>query len=151
MEKDIPLPELFKDRIIIIYAVVIGISFDLSKDVLLPVYLIPQNVVNALILFLGYFIVLSSWSGYFSSMKKYPHKGNFGFGRFIFDLLILFVFYYIVIIRSKHNDMYLIPDILSMSFQCYFSYLVCGIISDWSSVEMTLSFIMTETFLKFSC
>jgi hypothetical protein len=106
------LPELFKDGIVIIYAVVIGISFDLSKDILVPIYFTSQHLIRSSILFLGYFIVLSSWREYFSSMRSYPHKGNFGFGRYILDLLILFVFYYIITIAIK-QDSYLIPDVFT--------------------------------------
>jgi hypothetical protein len=63
--------------------------------------------VNALGIFLAYFIVISGWLGYHKSIKKHSHKGILGVVRYEIDLVILFLVYYLVSIDNpKANDQY---------------------------------------------
>ena len=93
------LSEFFQYAVHLVYAIVIGLSFDMAKEVVIPiedVTKVPQ-LINLATLILGYFIVVTSWIGYFKSMQHKPHKENvLGIIRFGTDLFIVFLFYYFV-------------------------------------------------------
>jgi hypothetical protein len=111
LEKSLNFVEFFKQGITIIYAIVIALSIDASKGIFIPFYSIPANLLNATVLFYGYFIVITNWSEYFFFTQKFQQQGKFGIGRFVLDLGILFLFYYIIIAASNGNGEYLIPDV----------------------------------------
>lgn len=111
MEKSLEHPEFFKLGITIIYAIVIGLSIDASKTVFIPFYSIPANLINATILFYGYFIIITGWIEYYFHMQKSQDIKKSGLGGFVIELGILFLFYYIIIAGSNENAGYLIPDV----------------------------------------
>ena len=111
MEKSLDSPEFFKLGITIIYAIVIALSIDASKTVFIPFYSIPTNLINATILFYGYFIIITGWIEYYFNMQKYQEVKKSGLGGFVIELGILFLFYYIIIAASSENSGYLIPDV----------------------------------------
>lgn len=111
MEKSLDNPEFFKLGITIIYAIVIALSIDASKTVFIPFYSIPANLINATILFYGYFIIITGWIEYYFHMQKSQDIKKSGFGGFVIELGILFLFYYIIIAGSNENAGYLIPDV----------------------------------------
>ena len=104
-------PEFFKLGITIIYAIVIALSIDASKTVFIPFYSIPANLINATILFYGYFIIITGWIEYYFHMQKSQDIKKSGLGGFVIELGILFLFYYIIIAGSTENAGYLIPDV----------------------------------------
>ncbi len=60
------------------------------------------------VLVLGYFIIVTSWIGYFKSVRSSPHKENrYGLLRFGVDLLIVYEFFYMVSLSNpeKHVDL----------------------------------------------
>jgi hypothetical protein len=73
------LPDFFQHALHALYAVVIGISFEISSNTTIPIEKISTHFVNAWILILGYFIVIASWIGYYISIKNSPHKGKLGY------------------------------------------------------------------------
>jgi len=111
LEKNQNIAEFLKQGITITYAVVIALSIQVSKDIFIPFYSIPANILNATVLFYGYFIIITSWTEYFFSMQKFQLQENFGIGRLVLDFGILFLFYYIIIAASQGNGKYLIPDV----------------------------------------
>jgi hypothetical protein len=111
LEKSLDSPEFFKLGITIIYAIVIALSIDASKTVFIPFYSIPTNLINATILFYGYFIIITGWIEYYFNMQKYQEVKKSGLGGFVIELGILFLFYYIIIAASSENLGYLIPDV----------------------------------------
>ncbi|MDW0157724.1 MAG: hypothetical protein QOK62_05590, partial [Nitrososphaeraceae archaeon] len=96
MEKSLDNPEFFKLGITIIYAIVIALSIDASKTVFIPFYSIPANLINATILFYGYFIIITGWIEYYFHMQKSQDIKKSGLGGFVIELGILFLFYYII-------------------------------------------------------
>lgn len=111
MEKTLKCPEFLRLGITIIYAIVIALSIDASKSVFIPLYSIPANLLNATVLFYGYFIILTAWIEYYFLGRKFQDEGKSGLGRFVLDLGVLFLFYYIIIAGSNENQEYLIPDV----------------------------------------
>ena len=111
MEKSLDNPEFFKLGITIIYAIVIALSIDASQTVFIPFYFIPANLINATILFYGYFIIITGWIEYYFNMQKSQDIKKSGLGGFVIELGILFLFYYIIIAGSSENSGYLIPDV----------------------------------------
>ncbi|MDW0127572.1 MAG: hypothetical protein QOK87_04275 [Nitrososphaeraceae archaeon] len=111
MEKSLDNPEFFKLGITIIYAIVIALSIDASKTVFIPFYSIPANLINATILFYGYFIIITGWIEYYFHMQKSQDIKKSGLGGFVIELGILFLFYYIIVAGSNENAGYLIPDV----------------------------------------
>jgi hypothetical protein len=111
LEKSLDNPEFLKLGITIIYAIVIALSIDASKTVFIPFYSIPANLINATILFYGYFIIITGWIEYYFHMQKSQDIKKSGLGGFVIELGILFLFYYIIIAGSNENAGYLIPDV----------------------------------------
>jgi hypothetical protein len=111
LEKSLDNPEFLKLGITIIYAIVIALSIDASKTVFIPFYSIPANLINATILFYGYFIIITGWIEYYFHMQKSQDLKKSGLGGFVIELGILFLFYYIIIAGSNENADYLIPDV----------------------------------------
>jgi hypothetical protein len=111
LEKSLDNPEFFKLGITIIYAIVIALSIDASKTVFIPFYSIPANLINATILFYGYFIIITGWIEYYFHMQKSQDIKKSGLGGFVIELGILFLFYYIIVAGSNENAGYLIPDV----------------------------------------
>lgn len=101
------LPEFYQHAVNVLFAVVIGLSFDIAGTVVIPVEEIPHDPVGTGILILGYIIVLTSWIGYSLSIKASPHRGRFlGLIRFGLDVLIIFLFYYIVSLANPDDILY---------------------------------------------
>jgi hypothetical protein len=111
LEKSLDNPEFFKLGITIIYAIVIALSIDASKTVFIPFYSIPANLINATILFYGYFIIITGWIEYYFHTQKSQDIKKSGLGGFVIELGILFLFYYIIIAGSNEGTDYLIPDV----------------------------------------
>lgn len=111
MEKTLNCPEFLRLGITIIYAIVIALSIDASKSVFIPLYSIPANLLNATVLFYGYFNILTAWIEYYFLRRKFQDEGKSALWRFVLDLGILFLFYYIIIAASNENQEYLIPDV----------------------------------------
>lgn len=111
MGKSLDNPEFFKLGITIIYAIVIALSIDASKTIFIPFYSIPANLINATILFYGYFIIITGWIENYFHMQKSQNIKKYGLGGFVIELGILFLFYYIIIAGSSENSGYLIPDV----------------------------------------
>jgi hypothetical protein len=108
--------ELGLKPIEVILGVIIGLSFTNASQVFIPISNIVDcntsftechQLVNALGIFLAYFIVISGWLGYHESIKKHPHRGYWGVVRYGLDLVILFLVYYLVSIANpKAEDQY---------------------------------------------
>ncbi|CAN5512454.1 hypothetical protein BH18THE1_BH18THE1_22360 [soil metagenome] len=111
MEKSVKLPESFKLGIIITYAIVIALSIDSSKTILIPFYSIPGHVLFATVLFYGYFIIITGWVEFYLLLQRFEHQGRFVLRKLVIDIGILFLFYYIIVGGSNTDVGYLIPDV----------------------------------------
>lgn len=111
MEKNLEHPEFFKLGITIIYAIVIALSIDASKTIFIPFYSIPANFLNAVILFYGYFLIITGWIEYNFLAQKFEGISKAVLSSFIIELGILFLFYYVIIAGSEDGPDYLIPDV----------------------------------------
>lgn len=91
--------DLYQYAVHLIYAVLIGQSFSIASKVFVPI----ENLFNfegfshGCALFLVYTIVITGWVGWTKSITKNPHSPNaLGNFRFVTDLFILFLFYYLI-------------------------------------------------------
>jgi hypothetical protein len=103
----------------------------MSSSIVIPLEKISEHLTNAFVLLLGYTLLISSWKGYYLSIKKHPHRGKQGFFRFILDIFIIFLLYYLLALSkvtlekanaSFINDMFFILSII------YGTYLIWNII-----------------------
>jgi hypothetical protein len=98
-------PEFLQHALHVVYGVVIALSFDISRHVVIPISNILVMPVNTGILILGYFIIVTSWIGFFKSVKDSPHRENkYGIMRFGVDLFIVYLFFYMVGIADPQKD-----------------------------------------------
>ena len=97
--------------IIIAYAIVIALSIDSSKTILIPFYSIPEQLLFATVLFYGYFTIITGWIEFYSLLQRFEDKGKFVLGKFVIEIGILFLFYYIIVGGSNTHVGYLIPDV----------------------------------------
>jgi hypothetical protein len=111
LEKKLEHPEFFKLGITIIYAIVIALSIDASKTILIPFYSIPANLLNAIILFYGYFFIITGWIEYHFLTQKFNEINRAILATFVIEIGILFLFYYVIIAGSEDGADYLIPDV----------------------------------------
>src|SRR3989344_5586216 len=93
------LGDFYQFAIHLIYAVIIGQSFLLASTVFVPI----DSVFNftgfehGYALFLAYVISITGWVGWSRSIGKMPHSENaLGNFRFITDLIIMFLYYYLL-------------------------------------------------------
>ncbi|MGD9534836.1 MAG: hypothetical protein AB7V56_13845 [Candidatus Nitrosocosmicus sp.] len=125
------LPRFFEYAIHTLYAVVIGLGFEVSNSIVIPIEKIPEHWNNALVLFLGYSLLVSSWIGYYLSIRKHSHKGKLGFFRFIIDIFVVYIFYYLIYLSKvaldPNNRQYL-DDVFLILPLIYGVYLVWDII-----------------------
>jgi hypothetical protein len=122
VEKEVQ--RLYRYAVHVIYAAVIAISFDIARDVVIPIEIIFGHLVNTLLLGLSYFIIVTSWIGYFMSIITSPHKGKIGRLRFGLDILIIFIFYYMVSLTPDSKSAF-IPDVFLFVLPVlYFAYFV---------------------------
>ena len=97
--------------ITISYAIVIALAIYASKSIFIPFYSIPTNILSATVLFYGIFVILTSWIENYLLTQKYQDKEKSGIVRFIIDLGILFLFYYIIVAGTNEDHDYFITDV----------------------------------------
>ena len=89
----------------ILFAIVLGHSFLMASDVMIPVWDVfePDNYVAASTLVFAYILVVSGWIGYSRSISVKPHRDTaWGVMRFVLDLVILFEYFYLL--RMTQTD-----------------------------------------------
>lgn len=111
MEKNLEHPEFFKLGITISYAIVIALGIDASKTIFIPFYSIYANLLNAIILFYGYFFIITGWIEYHFLTQKFNVTNRAILSTFVIEIGILFLFYYVIIAGSANGADYLIPDV----------------------------------------
>ena len=112
----------------ILFAVVIGISFEISSQIIIPIEEIYKNIASAGILVLGYSIIISSWIGYYLSIKAHKHKGKLGYIRFALDIFTIYLFYYIINLTRIENKEYRDDVFLYLLPIIYAVYIVWDIV-----------------------
>lgn len=112
----------------ILFAVVIGISFEISSQIIIPIEETYKHVANAAILVLGYSIILSSWIGYYLSIKAHRHKGKLGYIRFTLDIFTIYLFYYIINLTKIENQQYRDDVFLYLLPLIYAVYIVWDVV-----------------------
>ena len=87
---------IFVNTLELIVSVLIAQRFLQASDIFIPISMLAnyENFVNAFGLAIAYFIVISGWFGYHISITRRLHLGNLGIIRYGFDLIILFLAYY---------------------------------------------------------
>jgi len=122
--------DFYQFAIHLIYAIIIAQSFEIAKEILIPingVFSSFSNIVDAAGLFFVYFIIVSGWVGYARSISRVPHKDNLlGTTRFTLDLTILFIFFYLL--NIVNND----------GFLAQFNWMIVGlfiIYAIWDQVK----------------
>ena len=100
------LRDFYQYAIHLIYAVIIGQSFIIASTIFVPI----ENLFNfdgfqkGFALFLAYTIVITGWVGWTKSITRNPHSENaLGNFRFVTDLFILFLFYYLINLTSSEK------------------------------------------------
>ncbi len=93
----------------IIYAIILTQTFAISEKVFIPLSNIDKNftplllVGNTFAILTVQFILIPGWIGYTYAINKKPHSEKFGNLRFLIDLIITFVTYYMVQLTDKDN------------------------------------------------
>jgi len=92
------LADFYRKTIDIIFAFIIGQSF-LSIDPLIKSVgkiTEPHNLLNFGAIAFAYFVIIIGWIAYHKSIMDKPHKGKLGNARYVIDLMILFMTYYLL-------------------------------------------------------
>ncbi|MGI0056333.1 MAG: hypothetical protein ACREAK_03035 [Nitrosarchaeum sp.] len=93
------LSDFYQFALHLIYAVIIGQSFLLASVVFVPLSKLYEfsPFENGFALFLAYTVTITGWIGWSRSITKHPHSENsLGNFRFIVDLIIMFLYYYLI-------------------------------------------------------
>ena len=62
-----------------------------------PIYICQRGILRSTALLLSYVFIISGWVGYSKSISKRPHKENgLGNSRFVIDLVILYLAFYLL-------------------------------------------------------
>jgi hypothetical protein len=88
----------------VVFGVILGQSFFNSGTVLVPVskFLDGTTFLKAYELILVYFIIVTSWIGYYKSTSRTDYsEGRIGIARFGTDFFILFLYYYLLILVTQ--------------------------------------------------
>ncbi|AIF83240.1 hypothetical protein NTE_01167 [Candidatus Nitrososphaera evergladensis SR1] len=97
-----------------IYAVIITLSFEVASHLLIPienVFSSWDNILRSAGLMLAYIIIISGWIGYTKSISKRPHSENhLGNARFVMDLVILFLVFYLMSFANEEDVPGVITD-----------------------------------------
>lgn len=109
--KDID-PKSFSDRLVtlvqVIFAVVIGGGLIELHDILFS----PENAITFWALIVVFLTAIMSWTGYHSSMERYPYTyTGFGIFRLFFDILIVATYVFLLFVgNSKEmlSELYLV-------------------------------------------
>jgi hypothetical protein len=109
------LGEFFNYAVHVVFGVVIGQSFLNSATILVPFskFFESENAgLTAYQLVLVYFIILTSWIGFFLSTNKSKYSSTrIGMARFGTDFFILFLYYYLLILVTHqvggHGDIFM--------------------------------------------
>ena len=83
----------------ILFAIVIGHSFIMASDVIIPIQTLVDSTYHkpASTLMFSYILIVSGWIGYSRSISIRPHRDTaLGAMRFVFDLIILFEYFYLL-------------------------------------------------------
>jgi hypothetical protein len=92
--------EFYPFAVHIIYAVIVTISFEIAGNVFIPfntAFSSYDNILRSTSLLLSYVFIISGWVGYTKSINKRPHTENWlGNTRFVIDLVILFLAFYLL-------------------------------------------------------
>ncbi|HEY7733301.1 MAG TPA: hypothetical protein VIB07_00750 [Nitrososphaera sp.] len=101
------ISEYYTKAVHIVFGVILGQSFFNSASVLVPAsnfVLNEKAFLKSYELILIYFIIVTSWIGYFKSTEKTVYSGGrLGIARFGTDFLILFLYYYLVILVTHES------------------------------------------------
>lgn len=120
------LSQFYRYAIFVLFAVVLGASFPISTKVIIPLSNLPtvDGIENLLALILVYFFIISSWIAYFISITLNPHtESKLGIGRFVVDLFIIFVYYFLVIqIPDKSQHRYIFVGMIPIIFGAFLTW-----------------------------
>jgi hypothetical protein len=97
-EKRETLADFYRKTIDIIFAFIIGQSFLSIDPMIKSVRQIVEihNLINFGAIAFAYFAIIIGWIAYHKSIMDKPHKGKFGNARYVIDLMILFLMYYLL-------------------------------------------------------
>ena len=105
----------------ILFAIVVGHSFLMASDFMIPVWTMfePDNYVAASTLIFAYILIVSGWIGYSRSISVKPHRDTgWGVARFVLDLVIMFEYFYLLrIVQTNHITDF--PVVLLIIFVTY--------------------------------
>lgn len=96
----------YKYAVFLVYSFVLAQSFQVSSNVFIPFDKVINTIEgfeNALLLLIVYFFIISGWINYYKSITINPHTENkrgietrFGTARFCIDLVIIFLYNYLI-------------------------------------------------------
>ena len=93
----------------ILFAIVLAHSFLLASEILVPISVAfqPENHMSVTTLLFSYVLIISGWIGYSRSVSYRPYKDTaWGAMRFVFDIIILFEYFYLVGISVEQPDVF---------------------------------------------
>ena len=101
------LSDFYQFSLHLIYAVIIGQSFLIASNVFVPIgkLFVFTGFEDGFILFLAYTVTITGWVGWSRSIVKNPHSENsLGNFRFIVDLIIIFLYYYLISLADPSKE-----------------------------------------------
>jgi Na+/melibiose symporter-like transporter len=121
------LTDFYQYAVHLVYAVIIGQSFSLASIIFVPI----DNILNfdgfqrGFALFLAYVIIITGWVGWSKSITRNPHSENaLGNFRFVTDLFILFLFYYLINLTGSDKTSSYRETFLWVLPVIFFSYII---------------------------
>lgn len=95
------IPKFYRYAVFIVFAVVIAETFPQSINIFIPSdeknFLTYERIENTATLVLAYYFIIAGWLNYFKVIIVSPFTGTtFGSARFVTDLFIIYLYYYLV-------------------------------------------------------
>jgi hypothetical protein len=105
------LPDFFQHAINVLFAFVIISSFDIATHLFVPLSNLLEyvNFERSLALIFVYFFIITGWIGYFKSITHKEHtETKLGIARFGLDLIIVYLYYYLVtlVVNNNYGDIF---------------------------------------------
>jgi hypothetical protein len=105
----------------VVFAVVVGLSFDITAKLSLPSEII-SILVKIFTLLLIYYVVFSSWLGHYRPQSHWPYSiGLLGKFRFVISLSILYIYYHAFYLFANNSNG-LFYYVFPLIFVAYFAY-----------------------------
>jgi hypothetical protein len=116
LPENIDIPRFYRYAVFIVFAVVIAESFPQSVNVFIVSdnksnnFLDHNRIEDIFVLIVAYFFIIAGWLNYFKVSVVSPHsESGLGTARFVVDLFIIYLYYYLLKIipgQTHHGQIF---------------------------------------------